>query len=251
MNYAIPQRPIHEWAVEDRPREKMLEKGIQSLSDAELIATMLATGTRDQSAIELARTVIDCFGGLPNLSRAEARELMNIPGIGQAKATTILAAFEIARRRIATENRPQRYGTSTELAKYLIPKIGDRSTEVFYALFLDKQNQIVAEKELYHGGVNYVSVDVHHLFRLAIANTASSVVVAHNHPSGRELPSRVDDDLTQHMVSLSRVVGIVLLDHLVVTDRRWYSYADQGVLELMRNRADQLFGQIPPIRLVD
>lgn len=251
MNYAIPQRPIHEWAVEDRPREKMLEKGIQSLSDAELIATMLATGTRDQSAIELARTVIDCFGGLPNLSRAEAQDLMKIPGIGQAKATTILAAFEIARRRIATENRPQQFGSSKDLAKYLIPKIGDRATEVFYALFLDKQNQILAERELFRGGVHSVSVDAHHLFRLAIANNASAIVVAHNHPSGRELPSRLDDDLTHHLVVLSRVVGILLLDHLIVTDRRWYSYADHGMIDLMRSNAERIFGKIPSIRQVD
>ena len=247
MNERIAQRPIHEWAAEDRPREKMIDKGIQSLTDAELVATLLSTGTRDQSAIALARTMIDHFGGLPRLSRAEANDLMQLNGIGKAKATTIMAAFELARRRLAHENSPFKFSCSKELSDYLMPKIGDLAHEVFYVLFADSRNHIIGEKELYRGGLTKVSVDANHLFKQAMSQSAFSIVIAHNHPSGRELPSESDDELTQHIVAVSRLVGIPVLDHLIVTHRTWYSYADHGLIEVMKTKADKILRDLTKI----
>jgi DNA repair protein RadC len=248
MNYPVISRPIHTWAAEDRPREKMMERGIQSLTDAELVATLLATGTREQSAISLARHIIEHFGGLANLSRAEAEALMQLNGVGQAKSATIMAAFELARRNLAQENRMVKFSGSPELSRYLIPKIGDLPYEVFYVIFLDRRNFFLGEKEMYRGGSAGVTVDARYLYKQVLASTASSIIVCHNHPSGRPTPSNTDDELTQHLVSISEVVGVPLIDHIIVTHKLWYSYADQGVLTSMKAKAKTAMQHIMPVK---
>ncbi len=239
MDYATANRPITSWATEDRPREKMEKKGVGALSDAELVATLLATGTRDLSAIALARKLIDHFGSLGELARASIPAMMEVKGIGPAKATTIVSAFELARRRLADDHRPARFSSSNDLAKYLIPKIGDLPYEVFYVIFLDRGNSLIAEKEFFRGGISHVSVDGISLFKEALVRGASAVVVSHNHPTGRPAPSTADDDLTQYLIGLAHISGITLVDHLIVTHRNWYSYADLGILTKMAEKLDE------------
>lgn len=238
MHASDYRKPIPAWAAEDRPREKMVAKGTYSLTDAELVAMLLATGTKQHSAIDLARHLIRHFDGLNNLARATASELMKVKGIGQAKATTIIAAFELARRRLANDEQPTCFSGATALARYLVPKIGDKVIEVFYVIYLDRQNRLIAEEELFKGGTSIVAVDGKYMFKQAINHCASSIVVSHNHPSGRSTPSRSDDELTEHLLGLAQIVGITLLDHIVVARKGWYSYADQGLLKPLREQSE-------------
>lgn len=238
MHSSALHKPITSWAAEDRPREKMISKGTTSLTDTELVAMLLGTGTRNHSAIDLARHLVARFGGLTQLSKASVQELMQVQGIGQAKATTIIAGFELARRRLANEQQPTHFAESSALAKYLIHKIGDKQVEVFYVIYLDRQNQLIAEEELFKGGVSTVAVDGRYVFRQAINNSASSIVIAHNHPSGRATPSKQDDLLTEHLLGISEIACVQILDHIIVSSRGWYSYADQGLLQAIRIKCD-------------
>jgi DNA repair protein RadC len=249
MIFPANRIPIHAWASEDRPREKLINQGIQYLTDAELLATLLATGTRDLSALSLARKLIDHFGGLPNLSRVDAKSLMRINGVGQAKASAIIAAFELGRRRNTHEARTLRFEGSNTLGRYLVPKIGDLPHEVFYIIYLDRNSNFLGEKEIYRGGMTSVSVDARHLFKEAMETDATSVVVCHNHPSGSVSPSHNDDVLTQHLVSVAHIVGVRLLDHLIVTSTKWYSYANQGRIEAMYEIAKEKLKDIEGITL--
>ena len=239
MDYPIVNRPITAWATEDRPREKMEKRGVGALSDAELVATLLATGTRELSAIALARKLINHFGSLGQLARAPLAAMMEVKGIGPAKATTIVSAFELSRRRLANDHRPARFSNSNDLAKYLMPKIGDQAFEVFYVIFLDRGNGLIGEKEIFRGGNAQVSVDGVALFKEAVTRGASSVVVSHNHPSGRATPSKMDDELTEHLLALGRISGITLVDHIIVTHRKWYSYRDMDVLTAIAAKLDK------------
>ncbi|HEX2899060.1 MAG TPA: DNA repair protein RadC [Bacteroidia bacterium] len=231
MNYY--EKPIREWVAEDRPREKMMEKGIFALTDAELLATLLASGTPKLSAIGLARLLLERFGGLRNLSRASMAELMAVNGIGQAKASSIVAGFELARRKLATDHQQVHFMHSGDIARYLIPKIGDLRNEVFYVVSLDRANNVIAEAEVHRGGVSSVTVDARLVFKEAINKLASSVVVCHNHPSGSIRPSKSDDELTAHLVAAGKVLEMRVLDHLIIARQNWYSYADNGRIRQM------------------
>lgn len=238
MNYS--EKPIREWQAEDRPREKMMRRGIESLTDAELLATMIASGTQKMSAIDLARHLITEFGGLRMLSRATVNELIKVKGVGQAKATAIAAAFELARRKLAAENQVVHFRSSADIARYLVPTIGDLPHEVFYVLSLDRQNKLLGESEVHRGGVGHVPVDAKMVFKEAINRLASSIVVCHNHPSGSVLPSKADDSITFQLVCVSKLLDIRILDHVIVARRDWYSYADLGRLGQMEREAGLL-----------
>ncbi|MFN8393260.1 MAG: DNA repair protein RadC [Bacteroidia bacterium] len=224
-------KPIREWNESDRPREKMMEKGMGALTDAELLAMLLATGSQQHSALDLGRILMDHFGDLGSLSRATPRELMTIHGVGKAKASTIAASFELARRSMALDARKRVLSSSHAAANYLVKKIGDQGREVFYLICLDASNAIVSEMELHSGGYDFVAVDSRLLFKEAILRVASKILVAHNHPSGNVNPSAQDDALTRHLLEMSKAVGIPMLDHIIVTKSSWYSYSDQARLQ--------------------
>lgn len=230
-------KPIREWVAEDRPREKMMDKGIQALTEAELLATLLASGTQQLSAIDLGRILIERFGGLRNLSRASVNELMQVHGVGMAKASSIVAAFELARRKLATDQSEVNFRTSSDIAKYLLPKLGDLRNEVFYVVSLDRQCNMLGESEVHRGGVSSITVDARLIFKEAINKLASGIVLCHNHPSGSARPSRSDDELTSHLVGVSKVLEIPIIDHLIISRRSWYSYADTGRLREMKAAA--------------
>jgi DNA repair protein RadC len=237
MSFDLNSLPIRQWAAEERPREKMMTRGIGALSDCELLATILATGTRKHSAIGLARELIDHFGSLAGLSRADFKELTQVAGIGQAKATSIMSAFELAKRRSLDEDRRPIFTCSNDIYNYVSPKIGDLPHEVFYVLFLNRRNQLVIEKEMYRGSNTSVTVDGAYIFGKAISYKATGIILCHNHPSGNKKPSKSDDKLTQQIVSLGGVLQVDVLDHVIVTLQGWYSYADQGVIDMMKVRS--------------
>lgn len=220
-------KPIREWNASDRPREKMMERGLGALTDAELLAMLLATGTQRLSALDLGRILMEHFGTVDSLSRATPLELMAIHGVGKAKAATIAASFELARRGMSLDKRQQLIKSSSAAAEYLMAKIGNLSREVFHVICLDGNNAIISEMELHSGGYDFVTVDSRLVFKEAILRLASKIIVAHNHPSGGSNPSKADDTLTRHLLEASYAVGIPILDHIIVTKSSWYSYADQ------------------------
>ncbi len=230
MNCNPVFKPIKEWAVEDRPREKMIEKGSESLTDAELIAILLATGTREMSAIDLARKMIQELGGFSRLARASTQELMTIKGIGQAKALTIAAALELGKRKAREEVFSTQIKSSDTAARYLMEKIGNSNQEIFYALFLDRKNSIIAEKMISLGTTSATLIDTKIILKEAVHHLSSAMIVAHNHPSGNLTPSQADIEITQKIKEAGKIFDIAVLDHLIVTTRGYYSFADNGQL---------------------
>ena len=223
-------RPITEWALEDRPREKLMQRGISSLTDAEILALIISSGTRTLSAIDLARKLIETFGSIEKLAEADLKDLTKISGVGNAKAITILASFEISRRKIAAFEKPRRILFPEELANYLKPRMEDLRQEVFWAIFLNRNNEIIAEKQLFEGGVSSTIVDSKIVYREALNHLASGIMLCHNHPSGSLEPSKSDIDLTRKLRLAGETMDIALLDHLIISKRGYFSFADGGLL---------------------
>lgn len=229
MNYTN-KGPIHSWALEERPREKLSKRGIAALTDAELLAILIRSGNREISAIGLAKQLLDQAGGLEKLARASLQMLRQSKGIGDAKAMSLLAAFELARRKAALFPEKMKISSSQIAAKYLIARLGDHSQEVFHVLFLNRNNEIEAEKQLFVGGVSATIIDPKVVFREAILHLASGLIVAHNHPSGNLMPSSADLEITKKIQQGAEYFDIRLLDHVIVSNRGYYSFADEGRL---------------------
>lgn len=219
---------IKSWAVEDRPREKMLQKGCDALTDAELIAILLATGTREMSAVELARTVLEQIGGFAKVARSSIKELTKVKGIGEVKALTLAAAFELGKRKAREEVFATSVTSSELAARYLMEKIGNSEQEVFYILYLDRKNTIKSEYLLSKGTISSTVVDIRLLYKEAVQQAASSIIVAHNHPSGNLTPSQADIDITHKIKEAGKLFDITLLDHVIVSQKGFYSFADNG-----------------------
>lgn len=208
----------------------MLTRGFSSLTDAELLALILSTGHKQVSAVELCRQVLKESAGLAGLASCSPEQLMRIKGIGQAKALTITAAFELGRRREQIEHKPERILNSTSAGNYLIPKLRDLNHEVFYVLFLARNNAIKAEKLISTGGTSSTIVDVKMIFKEAIQQLCSSVILAHNHPSGGIQPSNADIEITKQMIFCGKMLNIPVVDHIIVGQDKYFSFADEGML---------------------
>lgn len=228
--YETPNIAIKNWVAEDRPREKMLHKGLASLTDHELLALILSTGTRDLSAVDLARQILKETAGLLSLAACSPEELMKIKGVGKAKAVSIAAAFELGRRRQQLKHRPVRITSSASAGNYLLPRLQDFTHEVFMVLFLSRSHQIKGEKIISIGGVNATVVDLKIIFKEAINQLASSIIVAHNHPSGALTPSEADKEITRRLKETGKLLDILVMDHLIIGDNAFYSFADAGEL---------------------
>ena len=222
--------PIKSWAMEDRPREKMLQRGCDSLTDAELIAILLATGTREMSAVELAQTVLTQIGGFGKVARSSIKELTKVKGIGEVKALTLAAAFELGKRKAREEVFATSLTNSELAARYLIEKIGNSEQEVFYILYLDQKNVIKYESLLSKGTINSTVVDIRLLYKEAVQQAAAGIIVAHNHPSGNVTPSQADFEITHKIKEAGKLFDILLLDHVIVSQKEFYSFADNGKL---------------------
>ncbi len=225
-----PHLPINHWAVEDRPREKLQQRGLAAMTDAELVAILLGSGTRECTALQLAQQLIASFRGLEPLSRSSIAELTRHKGIGPAKAICLISAFELARRKQQVTGKRLKVRGSQTVAQHLIHLLGDHQQEVFYVLFLNRNHEVVFEREFFRGGIAATIVDPRLIFREALNHLAAAIIVAHNHPSGNLKPSEADVRITRKLAEGSRVFDIAFLDHLIVSARSYYSFADEGML---------------------
>lgn len=223
---------INHWAEEDRPREKMALKGAEALSDAELLAILIGSGTRDESAVELMRRILaDCNNNLNTLGKKGIEDLCSYKGVGLAKAITILAACELGKRRKMTEMEERlRLASSGDIYEYMLPRMQDLPHEECWIIMLNNNLRVIETQRVSQGGWNETLVDVRLILREALLKRASLLILCHNHPSGSVRPSRDDDRLTERVKKACDVMNIKLLDHLVVADGAYYSYNDEGRL---------------------
>ncbi|MDC8103722.1 DNA repair protein RadC [Chryseobacterium sp. B21-037] len=219
-------------AEDDRPREKFLRKGKDSLSDSELLAIVMGSGNKDESALELARKILSSVNNNWNeLSLLSVKELMKFKGIGEVKALSIATSLEIGRRRARQEISDKPVISNSNDA-YVIFKnhLSDLRTEEFWALFLNQSNKVTHISQLTQGGISQSIVDVRVLFKTALDNFSTGVIIAHNHPSGSLKPSREDLTITQKIKEAGRFLSIQLLDHLIITQNAYFSFSDEGLL---------------------
>lgn len=227
-----PYLSIHEWAEEDRPREKLLEKGAAALSEAELLAILIGSGSKRESAVDLMRRIMNDQGNsLKALGRMTLQDLTRYKGMGPAKAVTIMAACELGKRRMREPaDAKQQITTSQDLYEYFRSRMMDLTTEECHLLLLDIKNQVIGYTVVSQGGISYSLTDVRVVLRHALLSGATSIVFCHNHPSGNPHPSRQDDELTTSLDKACKAVAIRLLDHIVLGDNCYYSYHDEEKL---------------------
>lgn len=221
------------WADEDRPREKMLKKGISALSDGELLAILLRTGTRNETVVDLARRVLHTVNNnLDELGKISVQDLCRtFKGIGEAKAITLAAALELGRRRKQAESLERKQIKSSEDAySYFEPILSDLPHEEFWILLLNRSNKIIESVRIGAGGVAAVVVDVKIIAKEAVMRLASGIILAHNHPSGNVTPSNEDRQITQKAREACNLLDIKLLDHIIVGNNRYYSFANEGII---------------------
>jgi len=221
---------IKDWAVEDRPREKLVKKGVHSLSDAEIIALLIGSGTKNESAVELSKKVLkSANNNLNELGKLNIRDLTKMKGIGEAKAITILAALELGRRRKISEIIIKKKITqSKDVFELFQPTIGDLPHEEFWILLLNRSNRIIEKIKISQGGISGTVIDVKIILKHAVEKLASSIILCHNHPSGNKTPSSADDTITSKLKSGAELLDIQVIDHIIVADVEYFSYADEG-----------------------
>jgi len=221
---------INQWAEEDRPREKMASLGAEALSSAELLAILIGSGSTKESAVDLMKRILnDCNNSLNTLGKKTINDLCQYNGIGEAKAITILAACELGKRRQmeSPEERPE-LDTATKIYNHMHPVMQDLDIEQFWVLLLNQSYRLIKKVRVSLGGITATAVDIRIIMREAVLCNATQLVVCHNHPSGRTLPSKEDDALTLSIINACKVMNIRFKDHVIVTDGNYYSYHEQG-----------------------
>lgn len=221
---------IAHWSEDDQPREKLRDKGPQALSDAELLAILIGSGTPGVSAVDLMQQILrDCHNNLNTLGKMTIHELMDYKGVGEAKAITILAACELGKRRQMErpEERPD-LGTATRIYNYMHPVMQDLDVEEFWLLLMNQNYRLIKQVRLSHGGITEVAVDIRIIMREAVLANATILAVCHNHPSGNLNPSVQDNQLTATLQNACKLMRIHLLDHVIITDGAYFSYHEEG-----------------------
>ena len=223
---------IREWAEDDRPREKLLNKGASALSDAELLAILVSSGNKEESAVELCKRILsDNHNNLNELARLSISDLEKYKGIGEAKAISIVAALEIGKRRKTSDALDRKKITqSSDLFELFEPILLDLNHEEFWVAFMNGANKVLDAKRLTQGGMRQTVVDVPMLLRMGLERSSHAIAVAHNHPSGENYPSKEDLSITQKIKTGCEAVGIRLLDHIIIAGGKYYSFADEGKL---------------------
>ncbi len=223
---------ILSWAEEDRPREKLMLKGRSALSDAELIAILIGSGTRELSAVDLSKLILHSVGNnLNELAKLSINDLMKFKGVGDAKAISIAAALELGRRRKDSEVlKKARITSSVDAYDIIRPYLMDLSHEQFWVLLLNRANEVIRPFQVSIGGVAGTVADPKIIFKSAIEYLASAIILVHNHPSGNLTPSQADKDLTKRVKEAGRLLDIPILDHLIFGDNGYFSFADEGIL---------------------
>lgn len=223
---------ITDWAEEDRPRERLERLGPDALSNAELLAILIGSGTPQQSAVDLMKVVLaSCHNNLNTLGKMSIKDLEDFKGIGPAKAITILAACELGKRR-ARERAEERedLGSATAIYNYMHPRMQDLDVEEFHILLMNQNYKLIKSVRVSHGGITETAVDIRIVMKEAILNNATVLAACHNHPSGNARPSRQDDQLTERIRKACDIMRIYFLDHVIVTDGAYYSYSEKGRL---------------------
>ncbi len=221
---------INQWAAEDRPREKMTILGTESLTNAELLAILIGSGSPKESAVDLMKRLLkDCNNNLNTLGKMSIQELCLYKGIGSAKAISILAACELGKRRQRElpEERPE-LSTATRIYNHMHPIMQDLDVEEFWALLLNQHFRLIKKVRISHGGITETAVDIRIIIREAVLANATVLAVCHNHPSGNLTPSKPDDDLTKTIRRACELMRIHFLDHIIITDGNYFSYHESG-----------------------
>jgi DNA repair protein RadC len=222
---------IRGWAEEDRPREKLLLKGAPALSDAELIAILIGSGSPGESAVDLSKSILKSTGyNLNDLGKLSVAELKKFKGIGEAKAITIIAALELAkRRRVAEVKEREKIKGSNDVFEYF-HHLADLRNEEFWVMYLNRANKILSAQKISQGGITGTVADIRLILKSALDHFACSIILCHNHPSGSLAPSHEDKSLTQKIKQAGQILDISTLDHVIISDSGYYSFADEGIL---------------------
>ncbi|VXA99513.1 DNA repair protein RadC [Flavobacterium sp. 9R] len=224
--------PITHWSEDDKPREKMMLKGKSALSDAELVAILIGSGSRNESAVALSKRILASVNNnLSSLGKQSLTQLMEFKGIGEAKAITIAAALELGRRR-KEENPLELVKVTSSKVMYqeMYPIIGELAHEEFWVVYLNNANKIIFKAQLSKGGITGTIVDVRLVFKIALEQNAVAIVLAHNHPSGKLQASEADIQVTKRIKNAGLQLDIPVLDHIIVTEHSYFSFADEGIL---------------------
>ena len=223
---------INQWAEDDRPREKFLLKGKAALSDSELLAILIGSGTRNESAVQLCQRILAAANNnLNQLGKLSIKQLMEFKGIGEAKAIAIAAALELGRRRRSEEALEwDKITSSKAVFNIMQPIIGELLHEEFWVLFLNNSNKVIHKAQLSKGGITGTIVDTRIIFKTALEYNAISLILTHNHPSGKLLASDSDKDITRKLQLAGKQMEIMILDHVIITESSYYSFADEGIL---------------------
>ena len=221
---------IKSWAQDDRPREKLLTKGAHVLSTAELIAILIGTGNKEETAVDLSKRILASVqNNIPELAKLSFHKLTNFKGIGPAKAIAIMTALELGKRRQQEMTiQHETISSSKEAFEMMKPILADLPHEEFWVLYLNNSNEILLKNQLSKGGLTATLVDVRLLFKKAIEIAAVAIIICHNHPSGKMTPSLMDKELTKKIRQAGRSLDIKLLDHLIITEKSYFSFADNG-----------------------
>jgi len=225
------KRPITQWSKDDRPREKLLEKGVAALSNAELIAILIGSGNTTETAVGLSQRILsDVDNDLHRLAQLSLTELMQYKGIGEAKAISIIAALEIGRRRNLSKALERKtVSSSQEAFELLAPNLSDKTKEEFWVILM-KKNTVTGVEQLHQGGLDSAVVDIRLLIKRLLEKNATGFIIAHNHPSGNLTASRSDIDLTKKIKEAAKLMNMQLLDHLIIAGMKYFSFADEGIL---------------------
>ncbi|PCH78059.1 MAG: hypothetical protein COB98_01485 [Flavobacteriaceae bacterium] len=223
---------IKSWSMDDRPREKLMKFGKRSLSNAELVAILIGSGNRNETAVDLSKRILSSLeNDLSAFGRVSVPELMKFKGIGEAKAISIITALELGRRQLVSkEVVPVSITGSRDVFVLMKPMIGDLNHEEFWVVFLNNSNKIIAKTQLSKGGLTGTLVDTRLLFKQAIGLLATGIILCHNHPSGKESPSESDKILTRKITEGGLTLDIKVLDHVIITEKTYFSFADEGLL---------------------
>jgi DNA repair protein RadC len=225
------KRPITQWSKDDRPREKLLEKGVAALSNAELIAILIGSGNTTETAVGLSQRILsDVDNDLHRLAQLSLTELMQYKGIGEAKAISIIAALEIGRRRNLSKALERKTVTSSQEAFELLePNLSDKTKEEFWVILM-KKNTVTGVEQLHQGGLDSAVVDIRLLMKRLLEKNVTGFIIAHNHPSGNLTASQSDKDLTKKIKEAAQLMNLQLLDHLIIAGMKYFSFADEGIL---------------------
>jgi len=224
--------PIKQWKEDDRPREKMLSKGRESLSDAELVAILIGSGNRQESAVDLSKRILASVNNnLNELATLSISDLMKFKGIGPAKAISIITALEIGkRRRLEQALEKPIINSSKSVFNIMQPLIADLPHEEFWVVFLNNSNKIIDKQQMSKGGITGTVVDTRMIFKKAVEISSVGLILCHNHPSGKALPSMADKNLTKKLQSAGEILDIKVLDHLIITQNNYFSFADDNLM---------------------